>query len=64
MVSRKLPSRNSTFKGCALIRGSYRYCGPGTTLQERLALGDPPINGLDEASKTHDIAYCVTQPSE
>lgn len=35
----------------------YSYCGPGTKLKERLSRGDRPINGLDEACRTHDIAY-------
>ncbi|XP_073972342.1 uncharacterized protein [Rhodnius prolixus] len=35
----------------------YRFCGPGTKLQERLARGDKGINPLDEACKEHDIAY-------
>lgn len=35
----------------------YNYCGPGTRLQERLLRGDRGINGLDEACKSHDIAY-------
>jgi len=35
----------------------YRYCGPGTKLQERLARNEPGINPLDEACKEHDIAY-------
>lgn len=35
----------------------YRYCGPGTKLQKRLARGDPGINPLDTACKAHDIAY-------
>lgn len=35
----------------------YRYCGPGTRLEERLARGDKPINPLDEACQEHDIAY-------
>lgn len=36
---------------------SYRFCGPGTRLKERLARGDVGINPLDEACKEHDIAY-------
>jgi hypothetical protein len=36
---------------------NYRFCGPGTKLKERLARGDKGINPLDEACKTHDIAY-------
>lgn len=35
----------------------YRYCGPGTKLEERLKRGDAGINQLDEACKIHDIAY-------
>lgn len=35
----------------------YRYCGPGTKLEERLKRGDPGINPLDEACKQHDISY-------
>lgn len=35
----------------------YKYCGPGTRLQERLIRGDRGINPLDEACKFHDIAY-------
>jgi hypothetical protein len=35
----------------------YRYCGPGTKLHKRLRRGDVGINVLDEACKTHDIAY-------
>lgn len=35
----------------------YQYCGPGTHLKKRLARGDPGINPLDSACKSHDIAY-------
>lgn len=35
----------------------YNYCGPGTKLQKRLNRGDIGINPLDEACKSHDIAY-------
>lgn len=41
----------------AHIPGGYRYCGPGTFLEERLRRGDKGINQLDEACKLHDIAY-------
>ena len=44
----------------AHIPGGYRYCGPGTKLEKRLARGDPPINGLDAACKDHDILYNKT----
>lgn len=36
---------------------NYQYCGPGTDLSKRLKRGDPGINPLDAACKTHDIAY-------
>ncbi|KAK9738176.1 Phospholipase A2-like domain [Popillia japonica] len=39
------------------LPGGYRYCGPGTKLQRRLARGDKPINKLDAACMQHDIAY-------
>ncbi|XP_073986139.1 uncharacterized protein [Rhodnius prolixus] len=35
----------------------YKFCGPGTKLQERLNRGDKGVNPLDEACKEHDIAY-------
>lgn len=35
----------------------YQYCGPGTKLKKRLRTGDPGINELDKACKSHDIAY-------
>lgn len=35
----------------------YQYCGPGTHLKKRLDRGDPGINPLDSACKTHDLAY-------
>lgn len=35
----------------------YQYCGPGTNLERRLALGQTGINGLDSACRDHDIAY-------
>lgn len=36
---------------------TYRYLGPGTKLNEKLASNIPGINPLDEAAKQHDIAY-------
>lgn len=36
---------------------SYKFCGPGTRLKERLAHGQRGINLLDEACREHDIAY-------
>lgn len=38
----------------------YKFCGPGTKLDERIARGDRPINLLDSACKEHDIAYSKT----
>ena len=35
----------------------YRYLGPGTKLEKKLAANVPGINKLDEAAKKHDIAY-------
>ena len=35
----------------------YRYLGPGTKLEKKLAANVPGINKLDEAAKQHDIAY-------
>lgn len=36
---------------------SYRFLGPGTKLEERLARGDKPLNKLDALARDHDIAY-------
>ncbi|XP_071056406.1 uncharacterized protein [Onthophagus taurus] len=38
----------------------YNYCGPGTKLVKRLVRGDRGVNKLDDACKTHDIAYAAT----
>jgi len=35
----------------------YNYCGPGTRLEERLSKNIPGVNKLDDACKSHDIAY-------
>lgn len=35
----------------------YQFCGPGTKLKERLKAGQKGINELDQACRTHDIAY-------
>lgn len=43
------------------LPGGYQYCGPGTRLRERLARDDPGINKLDQACKTHGIAYTLFQ---
>ena len=42
----------------------YQYCGPGTKLVKRIALGDPGINPLDAACKEHDIAYSQNRGNE
>lgn len=42
----------------------YNYCGPSTKLEERLARGDKPINGLDEACRSHDIEYSKTSDTK
>ena len=42
----------------------YRFCGPGTKLEERLARGDRGINQLDEACREHDIAYAQYKDNE
>ena len=36
---------------------TYKFCGPGTRLEERLRRGDEPKNKLDALCRTHDIAY-------
>lgn len=39
---------------------TYNYLGPGTKLKERLARGDPPLDGqsgMDQVAKVHDIDY-------
>ncbi|EFA12193.1 hypothetical protein TcasGA2_TC004346 [Tribolium castaneum] len=35
----------------------YQFCGPGTKLQERIALGHSGRNKLDQACKEHDVSY-------
>lgn len=45
------------------LPGGYRYCGPGTKLEERLKRGDPGINKLDDYCKDHDISYSKTSDS-
>jgi hypothetical protein len=39
------------------IPGGYRFCGPGTKLEKRLAKKEEGINPLDNYCKEHDIAY-------
>ena len=36
---------------------TYKFCGPGTRLEERLRRGDRPKNKLDALCRSHDIAY-------
>lgn len=43
---------------------NYKFCGPGTKLQKRLARHDQPVNPLDEACKQHDIAYYNSSDSK
>lgn len=43
------------------IPGGYRFCGPGTKLEERLQRGDAPKNELDAACREHDIAYAQSK---
>lgn len=42
----------------------YQFCGPGTRLKERLALGQVGINPLDSACRDHDIAYSIHKDLE
>lgn len=42
----------------------YKYAGPGTRLQKRLARGDKPRNALDLAARNHDIAYARDKDHE
>ncbi len=39
----------------------YRFCGPGTKLEKRLARRDEGINPLDNYCKEHDIAYAQSK---
>lgn len=39
------------------IPGGYRFCGPGTHLDERLRQGQKGINPLDDSCREHDIFY-------
>lgn len=39
----------------------YKYCGPNTNLEQRLACGEVGINKLDEACMEHDIAYAESE---
>lgn len=43
---------------------TYRYCGPGTKLEKKLQNNIPGKNLLDEACKTHDIAYSKVKTVE
>lgn len=46
------------------IPGGYRFCGPGTKLEQRLARGDIPKNKLDNFCKEHDIKYSQYKDSK
>lgn len=35
----------------------YKFCGPGTRLEDRLKRGDRGVNALDESCRKHDVAY-------
>lgn len=45
----------------AHIPGGYKFCGPGTKLEKRLARKDEGINPLDNYCKDHDIAYAQSE---
>lgn len=69
LVKRRSLNRRRRRKGSGLLNTiinklpvelhipGYRFCGPGTKLEERLERGDKGVNDLDEACKLHDIAY-------
>lgn len=42
----------------------YRYCGPNTNLEARLARGETGVNELDCACMEHDIAYAASNDPE
>lgn len=41
------------------LPGGYQWCGPGTHVSERLALGQKGINHLDALCKVHDEIYAT-----
>lgn len=43
------------------IPGGYKFCGPGTKLEERMERGDIPKNELDAACREHDITYAQSK---
>lgn len=42
----------------------YRFCGPGTNLQEKVARGERGIKELDKVYHEHDIAYIKHKNNE
>lgn len=46
------------------LSGNYQFCGPGTRLEERLALGQRGINQLDKLCLNHDLAYSKHKDSQ
>lgn len=52
-----IDSVRNKLKGTELHIPGYQFCGPGTDLRKRLTRGDPGINQLDIACKSHDISY-------
>jgi len=67
IIDTELQQMSATVKGYGLFNRAinafelhitgYRFCGPGTYLEKRLARGDPGINSLDAACREHEIAY-------
>lgn len=41
------------------LPGGYQWCGPGTRVSERLALGQTGINKLDSLCQIHDLIYAT-----
>lgn len=52
MHAKKLVTENGIVK-----RLNYNYAGPGTNLESRLSRNIKPIDGIDDAARTHDIDY-------
>ncbi len=62
-IGSKHPNWRPGYKG-EFHLPTYSYCGPGTNLDERLARGDPGLNRLDRACKTHDIDYALAKTKD
>lgn len=43
---------------------AYKYCGPGTILDKRLARNHISINPYEEGYKVHDISYATSSRLE